>query len=277
MHLEVPAQMGRLAQTRAANPDAEDLAWRCRAAFQRMASKPKSDEAYPLCEQALQIDPENVRALAILSFKFQLRFSTHAGSDPQADLRRADELASLAIKIDPDFYHGHQAKGGVLLAQGRPHEAIDEFRRAVALNPSAIAFGLPWAHLSLGEPEQAIAYADKAMRLSPNDPFSAALYNAKAHAYGILQDYQEALVWNRRAEAADPGYSNTRLMRSELLALAGQEADAHTTMQQYLANPNASIRTITQLQRVLPPSDNPRVLAWWQKLIEGARKAGLPE
>jgi len=277
MHLKVTAEMGRLAQTHAANPNAEDLAWRCRAAFTRTYFTSESDAAYRPCEQALQIDPENVRALAVLSFKFIRRFFTLAGPDRQADLRRADELASLAIKIDPDFYHSYNAKGGVLVAQGRYQEAIDAYRRALMLNPSAISFGSPDAYNLLGEPEQAIAYADKAMRRSPNDPFSAILYGAKAQAYGILHDYQEALVWIRRAETGDPDNPNYRLTRSALLALAGQEADARATMQRYLASPNAPVRTITQWQRVLLPTDSPRVLAWRQKWIEGLRKAGLPE
>jgi class 3 adenylate cyclase/TolB-like protein len=276
MHLKVPAEMSRLAQTRSANPNAEDLAWRCRAAFNRTAFLSESDAGYRLCEQALQIDPENVRALATLSSKFFRRFITLAGPDRQADLRRADELASLAISADPNFYNAHTVKADVLVAQGRPQEAIDEYRRAQMLNPSAISFGLPAAYNLHGEPEQAIAYADKAMRLSPHEPFSVSLYGAKATAYGILQDYQEAVVWIRRAEAADPDNPRIRLVRSALLALAGQEADARATMQRDLASPNA-IRTITQYQRVRVPGDSPRYLAFQLKLEEGLRKAGLPE
>jgi adenylate cyclase len=136
---------------------------------------------------------------------------------------------------------------------------------------------LALAYNYLGEPEQAIAYADKAMRLSPRDPFFAPLYFAKANAYGILQDYQEALVWFRRTEAAYPDSPLNGLGSSALLALAGQEADARATMQRYLASDNAPIRTIAQWQRVLLPADSPRFLTYRQKFIEGLRKAGLPE
>jgi adenylate cyclase len=275
--LKVPLEMARLAQTRAANPNAEDFAWRCTGAFNRTVYTSESDTAYRLCEQALQIDPENVRALALLSFKFSQRVFTGAGPDRQADLRRADELASLAIKIDQDSYLAHTAKGDVLLAQGRHQEAIDAYRRALMLNPSTIIPGLPAAYNFLGEPEQAIAYVDKAMRLSPQDPFSQNLYVAKGQAYGILQDYQQALVWVRRAEAVTPDNPFNGFARAALLALAGQEADARATMQRYLANPNARVRTFTQWQRIAVPTDSPRLLAWRQKFIEGLRKAGLPE
>jgi adenylate cyclase len=128
--MKMTVERARLAQTRAANPNAEDLAWRCNAAFMRTVYTPESDTGYRLCEQTLQIDPENVRALSLLSFKFSQRVLTFRSLDRQADLHRADELASLAIKIDPDYAQAHTAKGDVLLAQGPYREAIDAYRRA---------------------------------------------------------------------------------------------------------------------------------------------------
>ena len=278
--MKMAVEKARSAQTRAANPNAEDLAWRCYAAFMRTDLTLERDASYRQCEQALQIDPGNIRALSLLSFKFSYRvasFASLASPDRQADLHRADELASLAIKIDPDYSTAHTAKGDVLLAAGRHREAIDSYRRALMLAPSAITPGLAVAYNYLGEPEQAISYADKAMRLSPHDPFSSPLYLAKATAYGILQDYQEALVWIRRYEGAVPDNPLNGFARSAVLALAGQEADARATMQRYLARDNAPIRTIAQWQRLLLPADSPRFLTSRQKFIEGLRTAGLPE
>ena len=63
----------REAQTRAANPNAEDLAFRCSAALMRTLWTSERDFAFRLCEQALEIDPQNVRALSHLSFKFTQR------------------------------------------------------------------------------------------------------------------------------------------------------------------------------------------------------------
>jgi adenylate cyclase len=54
----------REAQTRAANPNAEDLAFRCSAALMRTLWTSERDSAFRLCEQALEIDPQNVRALS---------------------------------------------------------------------------------------------------------------------------------------------------------------------------------------------------------------------
>jgi len=277
--MKMVTERARWAQTRAADPSAEDLAWRCNAALMRVYWTPERDPTYSLCEQALQIDPENVRALSLESFKFSQRVAYLARPDRQADLRRADELASLAIKIDPDYFLAHTTKGDVLLLEGRYREAIDSYQRALMLAPSSIQSGLPLAYSYAGEPEQAIAYADKAMRLSPHDPLSTPIYLAKAVAFGILQDYEEALVWIDRAEAASPEILLIGFVRSALLAMAGQEADARATMQRYLASENAPIRTMSQWRaRSGPlPSYSPRFLIWGKKFTEGLRTAGLPE
>src|SRR5262249_7695437 len=206
------------------------------------------DSGYRPCEQALQIDPENIRALSLLSFKFSQRSAFFAGHDREADLRRADELASLAIKIDADFSPAHSANGDVLLLTGRYRDAMDSYRRAQMLVPSAIQPGLALAYVFVGEPDQAIAYADKALKLSPHGPASIwpSFYLAKALAFGMLQDYEEALLWIERAETAAPDIPLMGFTRSALLALAGREDEARATMQRYLANDKAPIRTISQ-------------------------------
>jgi tetratricopeptide (TPR) repeat protein len=275
------AERARSAQTRAANPNAEDLAFRCSAALIRTAWTPERDSAYRLCEQALQIDPENVRALSFESFKFTQNFNLFAATDLQADLRRADELASLAIKIDPDYPMAHVAKGDALMAAGRYREAIDSYGRALMLAPNSILIGLPLAYIRIAEPEQAIAYADKAMRLSPHHPGLAGpmFHFAKAVAFSMLQDHEQALVSIERAEAAAPEIVVIGFYRSALLALAGKEDEARATMQRYLANDKAPFRTISQWRaRAGPPSSySPRFLIWGKKFVAGLQTAGMPE
>jgi hypothetical protein len=61
--------------------------------------------------------------------------------------------------------------------------------------PGAIQPGLALAYVFVGEPDQAIAYADRAKRLSPHGPTSIWPSNlANALAFSMLQDYEEAPV-----------------------------------------------------------------------------------
>ena len=61
------AEASRVARARPENPDAEELALQCEAAYLRGGLLTKEMlQAYGLCEQALRIDKDNVRALVIL-------------------------------------------------------------------------------------------------------------------------------------------------------------------------------------------------------------------
>ena len=125
------------------------------------------------------------------------------------------------------------------------------------------------------------------MRLSPHIPrrVGPIFYFAKAFAFGILQDYEQALVWIERAEAAAPDILLMGFVRSAMLAMAGKEDEARAAMQRYLANDNAPIRTMSQWnarQIAKPlPSYNPlvlsRLLIFGTKFHDGLRTAGLPE
>jgi tetratricopeptide (TPR) repeat protein len=190
-------------------------------------------------------------------------------------------LASAALKIDPDSALGQGAKGDVLLVQGRYREAINAYQRAMSLDPSFVNVynGLAWAHNYLGEPEQAIDYVDRAIRLSPRDPLFPAFCATKLVAFGILQDWEQALVWARRFEAAAPDNPLNGFRNAPLLALTGHETEARETMQRYLARSNAPIRSIAQWQHVRFPAqvDNPRYLAFRNNFVEGLRRAGMQE
>ena len=106
----------------------------------------EADAAYRLCEQALAIDPNNDRALGLLSVKYWLPVGMGVSADPKADLKRADELASRALALNPNQDGHHIIRAMILLNQARYDESIAENERALALDPSNVdAYaGLGW-------------------------------------------------------------------------------------------------------------------------------------
>ena len=108
----------------------------------------EADAAFALCEQALAIDPNNVRALMALGVKFCLPAALGLSGDPKGDLERADQLVSKALALDPDWTWPHDMKGNILRVQGRAEEAVAEHERALALDPSNVdAAGEPGLRL----------------------------------------------------------------------------------------------------------------------------------
>jgi len=203
----------------------------------------------------------------------------HRSADPQADLKRADELASRALALDANYSRAHEMKGGVLMAERRFDDAIAEYERALALNPNAATVygSLGDTYTALGQYEKAIEFIDKAIRLSPHDPGLFFWYTGKSVAYFALQQDDQAIEWARRAIAINPNYSPPNGILVAALALTAHEAEARDRLQR--RNAVRSFKSIVAYKAEIapPPSADPRVHASFDRFIEGLRKAGLPE
>jgi TolB-like protein len=203
----IEAEGARVKRTPAANRDAEDLGLQCDAGDWKGGFIGKeADAAYSLREQALAIDPNNVRALQVLGVKYWITAALGVSGDPKGDLERAAELESKALAIDPNYHWARGMKGWILQVQGRTEESVPEFERALALDPShADAYDGPCVeYMFLGEFDKSLEYLDKAIRTSPYDPAVGYWYGTKAWANFGLKRYDQAIELARRGIAINP-------------------------------------------------------------------------
>ena len=275
------AEGARLKRTRVAKPDAEDLALQCDAGALKAGYIGKeADAAYALCEQALAIDPNNIRALAMSGARFLIPAELGVSNDPKDDLERADRFESKALALKPDDAWARDLKGWVLLAQGRTEEAVPEFERALPLDASNADadFGLGWAHLRLGEFDKGLEYFDKAGRISPYDRALGYFYAGKASANFGLKHYDRAIEQARQAIAITPDYlpyAHTILVAA--LVLTGRDEEAREAMQRYLARPSTGpLKTITAWKAHIE-SEHWFPAEVGERMYDGLRKAGMPE
>jgi TolB-like protein/Flp pilus assembly protein TadD len=286
MDIQLPeAEAARLKRTPAANPDAEDLALQCQAGVQRGGYLgEEADAGYRLCERALSIDPNNIRALTWLSAKFLYSVRFGPSADPEGDLKRGHELVSRALAIDQNYVRAHSVRAGILRSQGHLDEAIAEHERALALDPALVLAesGLGLDYMYLGQFEKSLEFEDKAIRQSPHEPTLFILYNNKAADYFGLKQYDQAIESARRAIAINPNnvpYAHATLVAA--LALTGHETEAREALQRHLALPATEPKTIAAWKayfkaRGVNERSDPRFLDFWDRMIEGLRKAGLP-
>ena len=280
MYLQLPeAAAARLKRTPAANPDAEDLALQCQAGFLKNEVTFLATY-FRLCDKALAADPNNVRALTYLALTFLP--SRGRGYDPEDKLKRADELVSKALELDPNYAPAHLVKAFVLQSQLRLDEAIAEDRRAFDLDPSLVDayWHMGFVMRRVGEFQTSLELIDKALRLSPRDPFRATWYADKAGSHFALKQYDQAIEWARRAVEIDPNNSIPYTYLIPALALTGQESQAHEALGHYLATRGA-LRTVAGWKsaraQLVNEHTDPRYVEYWDRWIEGLRKAGLQE
>jgi TolB-like protein/Flp pilus assembly protein TadD len=285
MDIQLPAaEAARLKRTPAANPDAEDLALRCEADVKKAGFVGKdADAGSRLCEPALAADPNNARALTWLAATKYYAFGpTREGADPN---KLGDELVSRTLALDPNYARAHSLKGGILMFQkGREDEAIAEFERALSLDPALVnaLAGLGWDYFYLGQFEKGLEYLDKAIRLSPHDPYVSGWYQGKGAGHFALKQYDQAIEWDRRAIASSPSanpWMHLNLIAS--LALAGHETEAHDALRNYIASVPSGPKTPAAMKAFsasnISTRNNPRWLETFDRLDDGLRKAGMPE
>ena len=156
---------------------------------------------------------------------------------------------------------------------GENETALTALDRAIELNPNyALAYAqrgfvLAW----LNRPDEAIASAERAIRLSLNDPTVFEPHNALCLAYLAADRYEEALSWADRALGRNAGLSALRLKLSLCGHLCRRE-EASECLQR-LRETDAE-PTVAALMRAGAKGTSLELAA---RIAEGLRKAGLPE
>jgi tetratricopeptide (TPR) repeat protein len=97
----------------------------------------------------------------------------------------------------------HQARAEVLLAQGRPREALGELRAALALAPEAAMLHVEVANclVELGDLDQAEAVIGRALALDPTDAFAHCVHHTVLDGRGDAAGAEAAI---RQAIALEP-------------------------------------------------------------------------
>jgi TolB-like protein len=272
-------ESGRVTRETSSRSSAEDLSLRGEAIFSRYGpSRAEAEDAFALCEQALEINGSDVRALSILSEKYATRVTGMQSSNRSADIALAEQYASRALALDPDSYHARHARARVLIAQKRAEEALIEAEHSLRLNPSFIPtyLDLCQVNLMLGLGEKTIEHAAMAMRLSPPDPYLYVFYAQEGLGHIMLEHDTPAVACLRRAVANNPYFPSPFAYLTAALALSGQDGEARTILRQYLSLSATKTRTIADW-KAMSYSDHPAYLAFRERIHDGLRKAGMPE
>ena len=255
------------------NLDAYDLFLRAGAQISKR-SKEGAADSIRLCRRALELDPAFVPAMARIAGSRQQQLTLHWIPPSGAEVEEGIRMARQALAATRDHPEVLRMAGHALAFLAGEHEtglaAID---RAIELNPN---YAFAYAHRALvlnwlNRPDEAIVAAERALRLSPNDPFVLISYNALCVAHLAAGRYEEALSWVDRALGSNVGVSALRLK----LCLCGhleRREEAGECLERL--RETYSTPTVAALMRDFAKGMSPELTA---RIAEGLRKAGLPE
>jgi adenylate cyclase len=277
LDLELTNEESRRAQSERPNdPDAVDLAMRAWSVLNQPYSRERLEQSRSLFEQALHIDPGLSTALVGLSRTLATEVNYRWSAAPAEALARADDLVSRVLSASPNNAMAHFVKGEILRAGGKDFEsAIGEYEAAIAINPSlAPAYAqLGHAKIRAGRAQGAFVPLQTAIRLSPRDPLLNIWYFIICHAYTHLGRDDAAIEWCRRSVAIGPFWISYVDLASAY-AWTGRKDEAQAAVAELLKlMPNYTVDRWAHEGW----SSNPVFLAQYQRIIEGLRKAGLPE
>ena len=194
--------------------------------------------------------------------------------DRAKEVAEAGRLARQAVRLGRDDAVALSMAGFTLaciLGDLDGGDALIE--RALLLNPNftwALYFSC-FAKAWLGESELAIDRSERALRLSPNDPYDFLLYTATALAHFGARRYANALSLAQTAAQARPDFSPALVILAASRVMCGQQQPAETTM--------TLLRALRPAFRIadLPPMYPFRSDKTLVSLVEALRKSGLPE
>jgi TolB-like protein len=232
-------------------------------------SREPNREARPLLERAIELDPKFVRAYCMLANVHVLDYVNRWSATPETSLDTALHLAQRAIELDDDEPEAHVALG---LIRMREHDrAMAEARRALSLDPNHA-----WAYSLLGQAlhysghsQEAIEPLETAIRLDPNDqdPFLHHL----ALAYFGVGRYADAVAALKRRIIRKPDTDISRALLAASYGHLERVEEAKAEWRELMrVNPDYSLEHRRKVQPYKDPAD-------FERIVDGLRKAGLPE
>jgi adenylate cyclase len=261
-----------------ANPDAVDLTMRGWSVLNAGPNKDDVQRSVTLFEQALRIDPDNSQANAGLAQALTSIYRSRWDPESTRVLVRADEAATRAISTAPNNAQAHYAKAQVLGLSNRFDAALAAYDRAIALDRNHTAAHVERARalITMGRAADAVAPVERAIRLSPRDPELYVWYYVLCHVHSHLARHAAAIEWCLKSLATGKTYWFVWVDLASAYAWRGQTAEAAAAVGELLKlRPRYTVQTL--VQEGFGYSENPTFRKEFLRIVEGARKAGVPE
>ena len=263
---------------RSPTPDSMDLYFQAMAWLNKGRTPDNVALARSFYDRALAVDPDNVDALVGSAGVDAIEGSSSFVTDSGAAFLAAEEKLIQALSSVPDHARGHMILGYVHILTKRAAQGIAKCEHTLSLDRNLVqahAFtGL--GKIYIGRAEETDNHILEALRLSPRDTYSYIWMNYAGTAKNHLGRWDQGVAWFQRSIEANRNHPYAHFRLAAALAHLGRLEEAHAAVEAGLAlNPTFAI--CRARSDWTARSDDVTYLAQLEPILDGLRKAGVPE
>jgi adenylate cyclase len=232
-----------------------------------------TQQAGQLLRRALGLSPNYAKAHSLLAWA-EITAVARGFSDMDAAVPIAQHHTHTALVLDDSDPWTHFSIAILKIMRSQYAEALASFRRAIDLNPNfAIAHGFMAGALAFsGDADAALETVNRAIRMSPQDPFNSFYLYYAAIAHFTREQYADGLTWLRTAMSERPNYLPAWRLLSAYYVCLGQLDEARAAISEVLRlNAKSSIKRDAHGYVVFAQPSHQ------QRYVAALRQAGLPE
>ena len=277
LNAQLAAAEARRAE-QASTPNSMDLYFQGMAWINKGHAPDNVAKARRCFDRALIADPGNVDALVGSARADAVDGVNLFGTDPAAALAAAEVKLMKALSSVPDHPRGHMWLGLVYLWTKRAPEGIAKCERALELdrNLAEAHADIGFGKIFIGRADEALAHIAEGLRLSPRDLDGYKWMGRAGLANLHLGRWGQAIAWYRRSIEANRNFPYIYFVLGAALAQLSRRDEARSATETGLAL--NSTFTVTRFRAAWAAmSDHPTYLSQLEPIVEGMRKAEVPE
>jgi TolB-like protein/tetratricopeptide (TPR) repeat protein len=222
------AEIRRVLLKRPENFDAYDFMLRGLELLYRL-KRSEFDSAREMFEKSTALDPGYATPYALTALWHSIRVGQGWSEDRRGDYEAVNRFAGAALERDPFDARALSLCGHMRALLFRDYEgAFGLFDRAIAASPNSadVWFRSSPTYSYVGQAEEAKHRAQIGLRLSPFDTHLFFAHTALGLACYTSGNYEEAVVWGRKARSQSPNYTANLRFLAASLAAAGRGSEA---------------------------------------------------